>query len=104
MLLAKRLLTAAGCFFPLVLITFLGVMMILGGIAGAQAGDTGDAAEAGRIAGEQMGEKYGLLALLLSLAFSALVALVISFSGILPWCKRQPVEPPSTPPSLPGQG
>lgn len=84
--------TAIGCFIPTVVIFFLGIAMIsgmiVGGIAGAKAGNTTEAADVGRIAGEQFGRNFGAIIFFLSMALAAITALVLTFGGILPWCRK----------------
>ncbi len=68
--------SAASYFF---LVVLLGALM--GGIAGVEAGKNGqDAAEAGRIAGENFSRTYGLFILILCIILST----VGSFKGYLP--------------------
>ncbi len=102
MLLPKRLATAIGCFIPTVVLFFFGIAMvggmIVGGIAGAKASSSSEGAEAGRIAGEQFGQTFGPLIFLLSLFLAAITVVVLTFGGILPWC-RKPRESGSQPPN-----
>lgn len=92
MLFLRRFLTAAGCFIPTVIIMFLIIGVIgggvAGGIAGANAGDPALASEAGRDAGLKFWENYGLWVFLGSAVFAGLIAVVVGFSGLFPWCRR----------------
>lgn len=61
---------------------------VVGGIAGAQAGYAGqDAAEAGRLAGQEFSSKYGLLLILISIA----LAVLGSFQCWLPGTRRKKI-------------
>ncbi len=92
MLLPKRIFTAIGCFIPTLVIFFFGIAiiggMIVGGIAGAKTGNSTEGAEAGRIAGEQFGQNFGVIIFLVSLLLSAVTVVVLTFGGILPWCRK----------------
>jgi hypothetical protein len=72
------------------LLSYFGVLMIiggiLGGIAGFEAGQSGaDGAEAGRIAGAKFGQEWGWLVLLVSIAFNSIAV----SRGWLPWTKNR---------------
>jgi hypothetical protein len=103
MLLLKRLLT----FFVLVPVLWIafsiGALAVVGGVAGAQAARNEHATNfqsgyaAGHAAGQEVGRKYGPMVLVGSLGVSAIASLGISFSGVLPWCRRRPQTPPPLP-------
>ncbi len=54
--------------------------------------DQTDSYEAGKLAGEQFGEEFLIWILIGSIALSAIISLIVAFSGLLPWC-RKPVDP-----------
>ena len=103
MLLPKRIFTAIGCFIPTVVIFFFGIAMIggmiVGGIAGAKAGNATEGADAGRIAGEHFGQNFGVIIFFISIALAAITALVLTFGGILPWCRKPREQSPPQPPA-----
>src|ERR1019366_6429488 len=100
MLLLKRLLTAFVLFVFLSIILSVGAMAMVGGIVGARAASNGKATDfnsgyaAGHAAGAEVGKQYGGVILLGALGVSAIASLAISFTGILPWCRKKPLPPP----------
>jgi hypothetical protein len=105
MLFLKRLLTSIGLFVVLFVVFSVGSMAVLGAVAGASAAaknpdarDLNSGYAAGHAAGEELGKKYGRIVLLTSLGMSAICAITISFTGLLPWC-RKPAQPPPLPPA-----
>jgi hypothetical protein len=101
MLFFKRLLTSLGLFIVLSVVFSIGALAVVGGVVGAQASARNPAAkdfasgyDVGHAAGYEIGKKYGRFILLGSLGTSALASLAISFSGILPWCRKRPQPPP----------
>jgi hypothetical protein len=104
MLFLKRLLTSFVLFVALWITFFLGTLAVVGGVVGARAAagnpnarDYQSGYAAGHAAGEQMGRKYGLTILLVSCGVSAVASITISFTGVLPWCRRRPQQPPPVP-------
>ena len=104
MTLLKRLLTAAGLFFPLLVILYFGICIVGGGIAGARVGlqnpDAEDLNAKGREAGRAFVHDNLRTIALSSLAGAATISLALPFSGLFPWC-RKPRE--ISPPPLPHQ-
>jgi hypothetical protein len=111
MLLLKRLGTAIGFTLGLYVLFFTFATGVMGGIAGAQIsarrqaerradGDTSisvDFRESERLgfkAGVEMRRKYGPTIQKVSVSCAAVVSLAISFTGLLPWCRRKPAPPP----------
>jgi hypothetical protein len=101
----KRALTAIVLFPFLFLVLYFGIC-VAGAVAGAKAGAANpqQSFELGRQAGQNF-VRHNLVAILLSSFGGSFVAsLALSFSGILPWC-RKPPQPPKIPQSSgqPGQ-
>src|ERR1017187_7868557 len=103
MLLLKRLGTAFILFLVLFVILFIGSLAVGGGIAGARAGrgysgtkDFQSGFEVGQQAGADFARKYRGIICFGALGISSLASLTVSFSGIVPWCRRD-----SQPPKLP---
>ncbi len=94
MLFLKRLLTAAVFFVILFVVFFLAGAGIMGGIAGAKVAQTSGSTDfqsgynAGRKAGEEAGRRYGFLIFFGAAGTAGMASLGISFSGLLPWCRR----------------
>jgi NADH:ubiquinone oxidoreductase subunit 3 (subunit A) len=105
MLFLKRLLTSFALFLVLWVALFLGALAVAGGVVGARAAATNGATDfesgyaAGHEAGHELGRKYGMTILLVAFGVSAVSSVAISFSGLLPWCRRKP-QPPPLPPGL----
>jgi len=92
MLLFKRLLTSCVLF----LLVSLALLTVVGVVVGARGGvDYDSSYTAGHAAGYEVTRRYGPVVFLSTLSVSALSALIISFSGILPWCRKQPPSSPS---------
>ena len=105
MLFLKRLLTSIGLFIVLFVVFSVGSMAVLGAVAGASAvandpnaRDFNSGYAAGHAVGYELGKKYGRIILLTSLGMSAICAVTISFTGLLPWC-RKPAQRPPLPPA-----
>jgi hypothetical protein len=102
MTLLKRLLTSAAFFLPLLVILYFGICMVGGAIAGARVGLESpkgeDINERSRQAGADFVRNNLSVIALSSLGGAAALSLAISFSGVLPWC-RKPKQPPSLPPT-----
>src|SRR6266403_693601 len=100
MTLLKRCLTAIVLFVFLFVVLYLGICIVGGGVAGAKAGankqGSQDSFELGRQAGADFVRQNIETILYSSLGVSFAVSMVLSFSGILPWC-RKPPEPPKIP-------
>jgi hypothetical protein len=82
------------------IVFFIGTAAVIGGVAGAQAAQAKHATDirsgytAGQEAGRELGRQYGPIMLLGSLGLSVVASGAISFTGILPWCRRKPQPPP----------
>jgi hypothetical protein len=99
----KRILTAIGVFFPTYIVLFIVIffvaMVIGGAISGAEASATQHAqgfdqgyqvgAEAGRKFGEEWSKPILAIDAVVTLVLAAIIALAISFSNLLPWCRRR---------------
>ena len=72
----------------------IGVGVIVGSRAGGKAADFHAAYAAGEVAGSEASRKYGQLTLLAAMGTAAVASVAISFSGILPWCRKEPKPPP----------
>lgn len=98
MLLFKRLVTASFLFIFFVIVLFLGSSLVIGGIVGASAAREARATNSeegykiGRRAGEEVGRKYGAIMILGSAVGAMAGACGLSFTGVLPWCRRKPDE------------
>jgi|GEM_PF-3324323 len=105
MLLLKRLATAAVVFVLLFCLLFFTTLVVAGGIVASKAvKDNPDAqkkADIARKAGEEFGTKYGVPIGFGALVLASATALALSFSGILPWCRKpsSEQEPPPMPES-----
>ena len=99
MLLLKRLLTSLVLFLVLSVALTVGTLGVIGGMVGARAAASKQATDyqsgynIGHAAGQEIGRKYGSTVLLISLGVAAVAAVTISFTGILPWCRRKPRRP-----------
>lgn len=101
MLFLKRFVTTV-VLIPFLLVVFsIGTLMIGGAYFGAKAASDQKAAgfeagrDVGRKAGEEFGRKYAGIIFKGSAVASLVLSVGISFSGILPWCRRD------TPPPMP---
>ncbi|MES2439352.1 MAG: hypothetical protein V4584_09810 [Verrucomicrobiota bacterium] len=97
MLLLSRLATALVIFVVSFVTIYLAICVVGGGIAGGAVGaanpNSSDVAELGRQAGQKfVGDNLTMITLS-SLGVSSVLSLVLSFSGILPWCKKRAVSP-----------
>jgi NADH:ubiquinone oxidoreductase subunit 3 (subunit A) len=100
MLLFKRGLTFLVLFFILWVGLSIGTLAVVGGIAGAQAARKANATDyqsgyaAGQVAGREIGRKYGPTILMIMFGVSAISSVGLSFSGLLPWCRKKSEPPP----------
>jgi hypothetical protein len=100
MLFLKRLVTAVFLFFFFVVVFFFGSSIVIGGVAGAQvapaprAHDFQSGYRAGQTTGRTLGRELAPVVLLGSVGASGVTSLLLSFFGVLPWCRRQPELPP----------
>jgi hypothetical protein len=104
MLLLKRIATSVVLFVFLFVVVYFAICMVGGAISAVISG-TGnpnphDAYDEGRQAGANFVRHNIRLILLSSLLISIVSSLLLSFSGILPWCRRPPQPPPLQPPPL----
>jgi hypothetical protein len=103
MLLLKRLGTSAVLFVVLFFVFFFGTLIVGGGISGMKVSadhpnaQPKEAFELGRKAGEEFARKYTWIILLGSVGGALVASLGLSFSGILPWCRKQDEGPPRLP-------
>ena len=100
MLFLKRFLTSVALFVVLFVVFSVGSMAVLGAVAGASAAaknpdarDFNSGYAAGHPAGSEVSKKYGRIVLLSAVGMSAICSITISFTGLLPWC-RKPAPPP----------
>ena len=100
MTLLKRLLTSAALFLPLLVVLYFGICMVGGGIAGGRVGlenpKADDINERSQQAGRDFVRNNLSTIALSSFGGAAVLSLAISFSGLLPWC-RKPRQPPPLP-------
>lgn len=95
MLFIKRFITACFLFVVLLIVCFLLSCAVIGGIVGAKVSREAKATDyqsgyaAGHEAGAEVGKKYGPMILLGSAGISLVGSFALSFSGALPWCRRQ---------------
>lgn len=85
-----RLATAAVLFVLLFFAVYVGICVVGGAISGGIAGahDPQHAAQAGRLAGESFVKNNLTMILLGSCGVSLVASLALSFSGVLPWCRK----------------
>jgi hypothetical protein len=97
MLLLKRIATSIVLFVFFFVVLYFAICIVGAGINGAMAGAGTTNAEDGYNAGAQAGANFVrhnmAMILLSSFVISFLSSLSLSFSGILPWC-RKPSQPP----------
>jgi hypothetical protein len=99
MLLLKRLVTCGVLFVFLFVFLFIGSLAVGGAIAGARASNSQGAKTfqegyaAGQQAGAEFAQRYRGIIFLGAFATAGVGSLAISFSGILPWCRRNPQPP-----------
>lgn len=96
-LLLKRLATAIVLFGFIFVVVYFAICIVGGAVSGAVAGagqaSSQDSYETGRQAGANF-VKHNLLLIVLSSFVSSLIAsLVLSFSGVLPWCRKLQLPP-----------
>ncbi len=96
----KRFVTSILLFGILFVFLYLGICMAGGFIAGAKAGPKGANPQESFQLGQRAGADFvrdNLRAIVFSsFGISFVASLALSFSGILPWC-RKPAEPPKLP-------
>jgi hypothetical protein len=99
MTLLKRIATSIVLFVFFFVVVYFAICMVGGAISGAEAGagnpNVHDAMEAGGQAGANFVRHHIGVILISSFVISLVSSLALSFSGILPWCKK-----PSQPPQL----
>jgi hypothetical protein len=95
MTLLIRIATSIVLFVFFFVVVYFAIIIVGAAINGAMAGasDPDHAAEAGRQAGVNFVRHYLPMILLGSFVISLVSSLALSFSGILPWC-RKPTQPP----------
>jgi len=109
MTLLKRILTSIVLFIVLFVFVYFAICIVggavSGGISGRDSQDMQDAFQAGQQAGANF-VRHNIGAILLStFGISFVSALVLSFSGIFPWCRKpsQPLEAgAASPPKISG--
>ena len=100
MLLLNRLLTSLVLFFVVWLGLSVMTLAVVGGVVGAQAAAKANARDyqsgyaAGHAAGQEMGRKYGSAIFIVTFGVSAVASITLSFSGLLPWCRKKSEPPP----------
>jgi hypothetical protein len=101
MLLLKRLGTFLVLFIFLFLFLVIGSLAVGGAVAGARAGSDSQGPqtfqagfEVGQRAGAEFARHYRGIILVGGFATATAISLAVSFSGILPWCRRKPQPPP----------
>ena len=96
MLLLKRIVTSIVLFIFSFVVVYLVICMVVGAVSGGMAGagkNAQDGYEAGRQAGADGVRHHIQVIFLSSLVISLASSLGLSFSGVLPWCKK-PIQPP----------
>jgi hypothetical protein len=98
MLILIRLATALAIFIVLFCALSMGTLILGAGFAGGRAGARAslnhqNSSLAGREAGRKFGREYGPMIFLGSFFVSGILSLVLSFTGILPWCRKP--KPPT---------
>jgi hypothetical protein len=99
MLFLKRFLTAMAFLPFLTMAIWLGGLVVGGAFAGGKAAAEQqaqgyEANQIGRQAGAEFGRKYSVIILKGAAVTSLVLSVGISFSGILPWCRRETLPPP----------
>ena len=93
MTLLIRLLTAGGLFLPLFVVIYFAICLVGGGIAGGKVGvqhpNDPNASRMAQEAGANFVKTNIGTILVSSFGTASVVALGISFSGILPWCRKR---------------
>jgi hypothetical protein len=95
MILLKRVLTSMALFVFLFVALYLGICIVGGAISGGIAGANHpqDSFELGRRAGENFVRNNLLVIVLSAFGISLVSSLSLSFSGIIPWCRKSPQPP-----------
>jgi hypothetical protein len=98
MTLLKRIVTSIVLFVFLFVVVYFAVCVVGGAISGAMAGaghtNPQDSYAAGQQAGENFVRQHLRTILLGSLLISSVASVALSFSGLLPWCRKPPQPPP----------
>jgi hypothetical protein len=92
MLLFKRLLTSCILFLLLSLGSLTGIGTAVG-MRGGWYRPPIRSADSNYTTGHDIATRYGYVIFLCTLSASAILALAISFSGLLPWCRKQSGPP-----------
>ena len=89
----KRALTAVGFFFPLLIIIYFGICVVGGAVAGGKVGmehpNDPNARQMAAEAGAGFVKDHLGLIVLTSFGGAFVISVGISFSGILPWCRKE---------------
>jgi hypothetical protein len=95
MTLVKRVVTFIVLFGILFVMAYLAICMVGGAVCGAMAGaeHPNDAARAGAAAGAAFVNNHYQAIIFSTTFFSLVASALLSFSGILPWCKKPPLPP-----------
>ena len=88
MLLFKRLLTSCILFLLVSLAALTGIGMAVG-MRGGWYRPPVRSADSSYVPGHDIATSYGYVIFLSTLSVSAIAALAFSFSGLLPWCRKQ---------------
>jgi hypothetical protein len=96
MLLVKRLITSCILFLLLSLASLTGIGMAVG-MQGGWYRPPVKTADAKYTPGHDFALKYGYVIFLSTLSISAIAALSVSFSGLLPWCRSSTCAMPDRP-------
>jgi hypothetical protein len=98
MTLLKRTATFIVFFVPCFIVVYFAICIVGGAISGGIAGAGHTDPQAGYDAGRQAGASFvrnNMRAILIgSFLVSAGTSAAISFSGVLPWCRKPPQPPP----------
>jgi hypothetical protein len=96
----KRLATTIVLFVFFFVVVYFAICIVGGAVSGAKAAinnpDAADKGQLGQIAGQDFVRNNLTVIFLSSLASSLIASVGLSFTGILPWC-RKPQEPPAIP-------
>ena len=102
MLLLKRLATLLALFVVLFVVVYFAICFIGGAVSGGMAGagnlNPKDAAAAGRKAGAAFVKENMKAIFVGSCVVSIAVSAGLSFSRVLPWCRKPSAPPPLPPP------
>jgi len=98
MTLLKRVATFVVLFFFLLVVVYFGICIVGGAVSGAMAGSGSTTPQESMEAGRQAGANFvrnNLKAIVISSFLISLVtSAALSFSGILPWCRKPSLPPP----------